>query len=113
MQTKQPEVIDELIGFDEDYTDSVEGTRLVIKRTQDIPDEHVATLKREKIDTLHSPTGDFYRVASIPTSIVQKWAREGFVLEDVLKQGPNGLRDILKRLNKESLDAFITTRKRF
>jgi hypothetical protein len=107
MELKQPHVIDELIEFKEDYTDPVAGTQLVIQRTHDIPDDHISQLKRDKIDTLHTPMGDWYRVASIPISVVQKWDREGFKIED------HNIHEVLKRLNKESLDAFITTRKQF
>lgn len=98
----QPQVIDKLVSFDEYHPDN----ELVIKHTQEIPDEHIATLKRDKIDTLHTPTGDFYRVASIPTSVVDQWLTEGF---DIHKEP---LRDILNRLRKHDLDAFITTNKR-
>ena len=109
--SKTPEVLDELVAFEEDYTDPVLGTQLVIKRTQDIPDDYISQLKADKIDTLHAPMGDFHRVASIPLTVVQKWDREGFNLEAVLADGVNGLRKVIDRLNAEALDAFITTRK--
>lgn len=110
MDLKQPFVIDELISFDEDYTDPVEGTRLVIKREHDIPDDHISQLKADKIDTLHTPIGDhFYRVASVPTSVVQKWQREGFDIDKLAKE--DLVKEVLKRLNTLGLDAFITTRK--
>lgn len=102
----QPQVIDKLVSFEEDYSDSVDGTKLVIKHEQHIPDEYVSALKREKIDTLHTPTGDFYRVATIPVSIVEQWMREGF---DVAKEP---VQATLRRLRKHNFDAFITTNKR-
>jgi hypothetical protein len=105
MDTRQPKVIDTLVSFEEDYTDPVKGTQLVIKREQDIPDAHISQLKADKIDTLHDRMGDFYRVASIPVSIVEKWAREGFLIEE------HNIHQILNRLRAEHLDAFITTRK--
>jgi hypothetical protein len=108
----EPQVLDSLTSFDEDHSDSAAGPKLVIKREQDIPDDHISELKRDKIDTLHRPTGDFYRVASIPVAIVEKWAREGFHLESELSSGTAGLSRVLNRLRSESLDAFITTNKR-
>jgi len=110
-QVKQPVVFDERVDFEEDYTDPVLGTQLVIKQSQVIPDDHIAQLKADKIDTLHDKMGDFYKVASIPLAIVHKWDKEGFKLEDVLAEGTQGLRKILARLKAEALDAFITTRK--
>jgi hypothetical protein len=102
----QPQVIDKLVSFDEDYSDSTAGTRLVIKHTQEIPDEHIAALKRDKIDTLHTPTGDFYRVASIPVSVVEYLQSIGFDIS----QEP--IQATLKMLRKLQMDAFITTNKR-
>jgi hypothetical protein len=97
-----------MVSFDEDHSDSAEGVKLVIKREQDIPDDYISDLKRDKIDTLHTPTGDFFRVASIPVEVIQKWAREGFIFEEHLHNLPA----IMNRLRAESLDAFITTNKR-
>ena len=110
-EQKQPAILDARVDFEEDYTDPVLGTQLVIKHSQDIPDDYVAQLKADKIDTLHAPMGDFHRVASIPISVLHKWDKEGFKLEAVLAEGANGLRKVLARLSAESLDAFITTRK--
>lgn len=98
-------LFDQLVSFDEDHHSGKQDT-LIIKREQEIPDEYVSGLKREKIDTLHTPTGDLYRVASIPVVIVDKWAREGFYLQEHTAQ------EILARLRKDQMDAFITTTKR-
>lgn len=111
MSEVKPELLDELVEFQEDYTDPTLGTQLVIKRSQDIPDDHISKLKADKIDTLHEPMGDFYRVASIPVSVIHRWDREGFRIEEVLAEGTQGLRRVLARLKAETLDAFITTRK--
>lgn len=102
----QPYVIEPQVSFSEDYTDSTLGTQLVIKNEQYIPDEFVSTLKRDKIDTLHTPEGEFMKVCSIPTGVVEKWLTEGFDINH------EHIKAIISRLNKEHLDAFITTRKR-
>lgn len=108
----EPQVIDSLVSFAEDHSDSAAGPQLVIKHEQDIPDDYISKLKRDKIDTLHTPTGDFMRVASIPIDVLQKWDREGFHFEAELASGTSGLMRVLNRLRAESLDAFITTNKR-
>lgn len=103
---QQPHVIENLVSFDEDHTDSAAGPQLIIKNEQVLPDEYISTLKREKIDTLHTPSGEFVRVATIPTSVVEAWQREGFDINN------EPIRDILARLRKLDMDAFITTNKR-
>lgn len=111
MDLKQPLVIDELISFEEDYTDPVTGTQLIIKREQDIPEDYISQLKADKIDTLHDRFGNhFYRVAHIPTSVVQKWDREGFNIDKIAKE--DLVKEVLKVLNRLDMDAFITTRKK-
>lgn len=100
------ELIDKLVSFDEDHTDSADGPKLVIHHQQHIPDEHISQLKRAKIDTLHTPAGDFHRVCSIPTGIYEAWLREGY---DASKED---IRTTLARLRKHDMDAFITTNKR-
>lgn len=106
IQLKQPRaaptVLDKLVSFDEDHANQ----SLVVKHEQEIPDDHIAALKRDKIDTLHTPTGDFYRVASIPVSIVEQWLREGFDIHQ------ESIQATLARLRKHDLDAFIVTNKR-
>lgn len=106
IQLKQPRaaptVLDKLVSFDEDHANN----SLLIKHEQEIPDEHISNLKRDKIDTLHTPTGDFFRVASVPVSIVEAWMREGF---DISKEP---IQATLARLRKLDMDAFITTNKR-
>lgn len=101
----QIEFLDTKITFDEDHSGGKQNT-LIIGHHQEIPDSFVADLKRDKIDTLHTPEGEFMRVATIPVVIVEKWQREGF---DIHKAP---IKEILQRLQKEEFDAFITTRKR-
>ena len=52
--------------------------------------------------------GDFERIASIPTVVVEKWMREGFNIWDKNVKAS----EIVARLNKENLQAFLTTTKR-
>lgn len=112
METKQPQVIDELVSFQEDYTDSTLGTQLVIKRQQDITESYLDGLKEQR-DAPHDTFGNrMARVASIPTSIVHKWDREGYPWEQIF-HGPNGPALIIKKLKQEEMDKLLTTRKSF
>src|SRR5262245_43883626 len=94
-------IIEKLVGFEEDI-----GGGLIIRETQLLPDDYISELKQRKIDTLHTPMGDFLEVCEIPTGIADKWHRQGF---DVMREP---IREIIKRLQQEHLDAFITTSKR-
>lgn len=83
--------------------DTAVGGDLLIKHTQEIPEDYISQLKRDKINADHNRAGEFERVASIPVVIVEKWLREGF---DIDKESIGA---IVKRLRDEHLDAFITT----
>lgn len=88
-----------MISFDED------DKKLIIKREQYIPDEMLSALRREREDSLSTPAGEFHRVASIPTAVVDKWLSQGF---DIYKAP---VEDILLRLRLEELEGFITSKK--
>lgn len=79
--------------------------QLIIKHTQDIPQEFLNGLKDARLDSSRKPMGELHRFASVPTSVVEKWGREGF---DVMKESA---KNIIKKLKSEDLDAFITTNK--
>ncbi len=95
-------LFDKLVSFD-----NLPGPRgeLVIKSTQHIPDEHLSALRREREDSISTPAGEFHRVASVPTALVDKWKAEGF---DIFREPAE---EILKRLRKEQFDGFITSNK--
>lgn len=102
----QPKVIDKLVGFEEDHTDSAAGPQLVIRHTQEIPSSYLDRLKREKMDSVAAPAGNLMKIASIPVVVVEQWKREGFDIYEATA------REIVARLNNTGLDAFITTNKR-
>lgn len=79
---------------------------LFIKKQQFIPQSFMDDIRREKDDSLNTKCGEMYRVARIPVAVIDKWDREGFDYNRV------PIRDILNKLAKEQLDAFITTKKR-
>lgn len=94
-----------LVGVTTGYGENADG--LFRKHTQNISQAFLDNIKDVRNETSGKPAGEFMRVASIPTVVVEKWLREGF---DVFDPNVNG-KDILKRLHAENLDAFITTDK--
>jgi hypothetical protein len=93
------QLIEKLVDFGEQA-----GERYV-RQTQYIPDDFLSQLRNEKIESLHTPAGEFHRVAVIPTHIVDRWASEGF---DIHREPAA---EIIKHLRKEQLDGFITSNK--
>ena len=85
-----------------------DGDTVVRKHTQEIPTEFTDRLKAERDNSSSVREGEFMKVASIPTVIVEKWMREGF---NIFDKNVNG-KEIVKRLKNENLDAFLATDKR-
>ena len=81
---------------------------LVIKNQQQIPQSFLDRLKSDRDNTQGNPMGDFHRIASIPTVVVEKWMREGFNIWDKNVKAS----EIVAKLKAEHLDAFLTTTKR-
>lgn len=85
--------------------DNAPGGDLVIKAEQYIPDDFVTACRNERADSLSTPAGEFHRVASIPTSVVDEWRAQGFDIN------VEPVSEILKRLRNKQLDGFITSNK--
>lgn len=94
-----------LVGVNTDYGEDADG--VFRHHTQEIPTSFLDTLKEQRNESTKTREGDFMRVASIPTVIVEKWMREGFNIMD----GEHSATEIVKRLKAENLDAFLTTEK--
>ena len=100
---EEPILLDTLVSFDEDRSSG----ELIIKREQQIDNDWLSEISKEKVDSLHTPTGDFYRVASIPVAVVDDLLLTyGF---DVMNAP---VRETLAMLKRYALDKFITTNKR-
>lgn len=100
---EEPRLLDELISFDEDAASG----DLIIQREQAIPTSWMSDLVKEKLDSVSTPCGDMYRVASIPVAVVDELQRRyGF---DVMNAP---VRETLGMLRRLHLDNFITTNKR-
>lgn len=86
-----------------DWLENAEG--LASKQTQHISQEFLDDLKDSRIQSTKQREGDFMRVASIPTAVVDKWKREGF---DIFEETGAA---IVKRLKDEDLGFFMATDK--
>lgn len=95
-----------LIDAEVEFLDGDNGNPLVIKRYQEITQGFLDGVADYRQNTKHTPAGDYHRVASIPTAVVEQWLREGF---DIYKASA---KEILARLRKDDLHAFIATEKR-
>jgi len=99
---EEPRVLDTLVSFDQDRVTN----DLIITRTQEIPDDFMSALRSQKIDSKHTPTGDFYQVASVPVEVVDELMRRyGFDFMNA------PARECLKMLDRYNFDNFITTTK--
>jgi hypothetical protein len=95
-------------AFIEAHTEilDVTPTEVVTTQLQDIPDEFISDLKRNKIDADHERAGEFMLAASIPEVLHLQWLREGY---DCTREPA---RKTVQRLQAQGLDAFIQTNKR-
>ena len=97
----------ELINPDITFEDDTDNA-LVVKKEQAIPQSFLDRLKDSRDESANNRMGDYHRVASIPTVVVEKWMREGFNIWDKNVTA----KEIVARLKLENLDAFLTTTKR-
>ena len=96
------QLIDPSITFEDDSDNA-----LVVKKEQAIPQSFLDRLKTARDDSSNNKMGDYHRVASIPTVVVEKWMREGFNIWDKNVTA----KEIVARLKLEHLDYFLTTTK--
>lgn len=96
------QLINPHITFEDDSDNA-----LVVKKEQAIPQSFLDRLKTARDESSNNKMGDYHRVASIPTVVVEKWMREGF---DIYDKNVTA-KDIVARLKLEHLDYFLTTTK--
>jgi|TARA_B110000238_G_scaffold171918_1_gene190096 hypothetical protein len=97
---EQPHLIQSHTDFIMDAGD------LVRKHTQTISQAFLDDLKDARNNSKSKPTGEFHRIASIPTVIAEKWLREGFDLWEATGE------QIVRKLKTEDMGAFMATDKR-
>jgi hypothetical protein len=96
MQNQNPIILDSQI----ERVDGPNEESLVFKNFQDIPDWWLQRLR--DAEDLRPKHADMRKVASIPTSVVEEWKRQGF---DVFKESAQA---IVTRLSLEDKGKFIT-----
>ena len=100
---EEPKLLDTLVSFDEDRSTG----ELIIHRTQELPDDWLSDVAKQKVDSASHKMGDFYPVASIPVEVCDELLRRyGF---DVMNEP---VRATLKMLDRMAFDDFILTTKR-
>ncbi len=88
-------------------TDFIEDDdKLVLHHSQNISKSFLDDLTDSHNHTSGVPSGEFLRVASVPTIVVEKWMREGFNIWEASGK------EIVKRLKDEDLGGFMATDKR-
>ena len=105
MTEKLPNLKTDLIGIDTTFDCNADG--VYAKHTQKISDDFLKSLKYQRDNSKNQTEGEYMRVASIPTVVVEKWMREGFNI----MSGEHSAAEIVKRLKNENLEAFLTTEK--
>jgi hypothetical protein len=79
---------------------------LAFRYQQEIPEDFVSNLKKQKIESTQVREKDFMHVAAVPVAIHLAWLKEGY---DMTREP---YKETLKRLHARGLDAFIVTNKR-
>ena len=86
----------------------IDGDQAIIKRTQEIDKNFLSNLSDDRFESSNSRMGEFHKVASIPTVIVEKWMAEGFNIYD---KNVN-IAEIVRRLQSEDMTGLMATTKR-
>jgi hypothetical protein len=97
------QIIDGTVDFHEVRS---EPGKLVFDYKQDIPAEFLSDLKKAKADSTDEREGEFMHIAAIPVVVHVMWLREGF---DCTKAP---IKETVKKLKAEGLDAFLVSNKR-
>jgi hypothetical protein len=95
-------MFDAQVDFDQDRSTN----DLIIKHSQNIPDDFVSDLKSGKMDSLNTRSGDMMHTMSVPVTVIEDIKRDfGF---DMMVEPQRRSMTMLKALG---LDAFIVTNK--
>lgn len=79
---------------------------LAIKHEQVISGLQMDALRDARNDSVQRACGEMERVASVPTSVIELWLRQGF---DAVNAP---LTDVVKKLKQDGLEYFLATDKR-
>jgi hypothetical protein len=90
-----------LIDNEPSFGQNADG--LYVCHTQTIPSDFLDSLKSERNAKMNLRKAEFERVASVPTGVVELWLRQGVDVWNLTA------REVVQRLERENLHAFITT----
>lgn len=87
------------------YTASLQETAsgIAVVRSQEITKDFLDEIHNERGAKANIKRGEFDRVAAVPTSLVDLWLAQGVPFFDLTA------REVVQRLERDSLHAFITT----
>lgn len=100
---EEPHLLDSLVAFDE----TTDG-ELIMQTSQELPDDWLSEIAKQKVDSANHKMGDFYHVASIPADVIV-YIKNIYGL-DIMAPGVK-FDEIKKALERYSLDHFILTTK--
>lgn len=90
-----------LINNEPSFGENADG--LFVKTEQVITDEFLNSLHSERMAKAAVRHGEMNRVASVPTHVIELWLRQGVDVWNLTA------REVVQRLERENLHAFITT----
>lgn len=76
------------------------------KKEQHISDDFMNSIKMQRENSFGLLEGEMMSVAQVPALVYERWLTEGF---DIMKEPAHA---IVARLKQESLDGFLTTKKK-
>lgn len=94
----------DLIDVETNLIGNRDGSLGLVK-SQEISSNFLADLADDRFNSSHGRMGEFHKVASIPTFIVEKWMREGFNIYDKNIT----LKDIVRKLNSDDMKNLMAT----
>jgi hypothetical protein len=89
--------------FDNEASFGTNADGLYVCHQQAITSDFLDRLKSERCARQDIGKRELHRVASVPTHVIELWQRQGV---DVWNLSP---REVVQRLERENLHAFITT----
>lgn len=81
---------------------------LTIRKDQEITDDFLTDQRDARFNSAARREGEFMEICALPTIVVEQWKRQGF---DIYAPGVRA-KDIVARLQRDNLTAFLSTNKR-
>jgi hypothetical protein len=98
-----------LIGTKHNFLDGGTDGELVLKRSQELPQDFLDGIKAARDASKTAPIGEMMYVGTIPEVVVEKWMAEGF---DIMNDDGITFAEIVAKLRHDGLDGLIGTNRR-